>query len=225
MWAEPGVSPLAALANAPSLDTVLCRQSQASICSQFALFGGCCYELVWFMFYYRSCKSWHHCMEHIYNERYSCGFTEVVVDSIPHVTIFIRWSGVSFCLYRYDEMMYFNAVNIMILKFLSASSAWKRKRRPTLPKEIFPVCKSTHFQANLFSQDSINEWVLFSPMLTAVWWLWCLHWMLEAGRGGISSCWNPYHAVLWGELAGRISLQSPSIILICSSCAHLHTAD
>lgn len=67
-WREQNLeSPLAALANAPSLDPVLCRQSQASVCSHFALFGGCCYELVWFMFYYHSCKSWHHCMEHIYN--------------------------------------------------------------------------------------------------------------------------------------------------------------
>lgn len=55
-------------------------------------------------------------------ERDSCGFTEAV-DSISRVTIFIRLSGVSFCLYSYHDMMHFNMVNIMIHKFLSASSA------------------------------------------------------------------------------------------------------
>lgn len=121
-------------------------------------------------------------------ERDSCGFTEVVVDSISHVTIFIRWSGVSFYLYSYHDIMHFHVVNIMIHKFLSASRAWKRKPRPTpTQRNLSSMQEHSFFKPISSPETSINEWVLFSLMLTAVWWLWRLHWMLEAGKGGISS--------------------------------------
>lgn len=109
------------------------------------------------MFYYHSCKSWHRCMEHIYNgkrflwlHRGGGRFHSPCI-----LAIFIRRSGVGFCLYSYHDMMHFNVATITICKFLSASSVPKRKPRfpPTPPKEIFLVCKGTHFQTSLFSQD------------------------------------------------------------------------
>lgn len=100
--------------------------------------------------------------------------------------IFIRWSGVSFYLYSYRDMMHFNVVMIMICKFLLACSAPKSKPRSLPPpKEIFLVYKGTHFQTSPFSQD---EYRWMGPFFSADnCSLMSVVSPLEAGRGRISS--------------------------------------
>lgn len=182
------------------------------------------------MFCYHSCKSWHPCMACIYNgkrflrlHRGGGGFHSPCI-----LAIFIRRSGVGFCLSRYHDMMCFNVAMITIRKFPLASSAPKRKpiSTPHPPKEIFLVCKGTHFQNSPFSQGKYR-WMrpFFSDdncSLTSV------ESLLDAGGG---QGWDlllleslPRRALRRGP-AARVSLQSPSLISLCSSRARLRTAD
>lgn len=150
------------------------------------------------MFYYLSGKSWHHCLEHIYNgkrflwlHRGGGGFHSPCI-----LAIFIRLCRVGFCLYSYHDMTHFNMATVAIHQFLSVSSALKRKPRShPHPKKSFLYVRALISKPISSPRTSIDEWLLFSLMITSVWWLWRLHWMLEAGRGGISSQWNPCHAV------------------------------
>lgn len=144
------------------------------------------------MVYYRSCESWHCCMEHIYNgktflrlHRGGDGFHSQCI-----LAIFIRLSGVGCCLYSYHDLMRFSMAAIMILRFLSAPA---RKMRCPQPKEIFLVYKGTHFQNSLFSQDKYiwmgpfySDYKCNCGVPTGYW---------RLGRGGISSCWDFFHGM------------------------------
>ena len=150
------------------------------------------------MFYYHSCKGWHRCIECIYNRkrflwlhRGGGGFHSPCI-----LAIFIRWSAVGFCLYGYHDTMHFNVATITIRKFLLASSTPKRKPRShPHPKKSFVYARTLVSKPVSSPRTNIDEWVLFSSMVTAVWRARRLCWMLEAGRGGISPRRDPCHAV------------------------------
>lgn len=140
------------------------------------------------MVHYRSCESWHCRMEHIYNGKRFLwlhwggdGFHSQCI-----LAIFIRLSGVGCCLYSYRFIM----ATIMILRFLSAPT---KKMRSPQPKEIFLVCKGTHFQNSLFSQ---GKYIWMSPFFSAYK---CNCGVptgyRRLGRGGISSCWDSFHGM------------------------------
>lgn len=150
------------------------------------------------MFYYHSCESWHRRMEHIYNGKRFLRLHQVGggFHSPCILAIFIRRTGVGFCLYSYHDMIDFNVAMITIRKCVSASSAAKRKPRShPHPKKSFLSARALISKPVSSPRTSIDEWVLFSPVITAVRRLWRLRWMLEAGRGGISSRWDPCRAV------------------------------